>query len=263
MWPNIFHPSRRGQEAAPQDEESVIASAVIPPALRWATRRTRHQHRQRKADATCDQQRAERIILHLFRHDFRTLAQSLAAVLIGVLGVAGGGVAGVARGILGLAVQILHRAGGLADMARSLRLSVACHIADSAFDFTGNILCRAGNSILVHRAHSLLRALRNTRLEMIPDELTDKARSGSGNASIRLGQRRMQSFRESTRRRPPGFGRRYRPQAATPETARRPPCRPVFPAVSAVSVRSRLRAASDFPSSPWSSWYRRGRARCR
>ena len=56
--------------------------------------------------------------------------------------------------ILGLAVQILHRARGLAGAALDLGLSVACHIADSAFNFTGNILCRAGNSILVHRAHS-------------------------------------------------------------------------------------------------------------
>src|SRR5882724_10570808 len=40
----------------------------------------------------------------------------------------------------------------------------------------------------------LVTRLRNTRLEMILGELTAKARSGSGNASIRLGQRRMRSF---------------------------------------------------------------------
>src|SRR6202011_2645690 len=81
----------------------------------------------------------------------RAIAEGLAAVLIGALGVADGGIGGVARGVLGLAVQVLHRAFGLTGAARGLGLSIACDIADSAFDFTGEILCRAGNSILVHR----------------------------------------------------------------------------------------------------------------
>ena len=56
------------------------------------------------------------------------------------------------------------------------------------------------------------------------------------------------SLTKSTRHRRSGFGRRCRRKAARPETAPRPPCRPAFPAASAVSARSRLRAASDLMS---------------
>src|ERR1700687_1042450 len=88
-------------------------SALIPSALRRPTRPARHHQRQRKADGARAQQRAERVVLHLFRHGLRTVAESVAAVLIGVLGVTGGGISSVTRGVLGLAVQILHRACGL------------------------------------------------------------------------------------------------------------------------------------------------------
>src|SRR5260370_21526100 len=83
-----------------------IGSAVIPPPRRWPSRRSRHQQRQRKADATRDQQRAERIIPHGFRHGLRTIAKGLAAVLIGILGVADGGISGVAPRLPGLAQQV-------------------------------------------------------------------------------------------------------------------------------------------------------------
>src|SRR5260370_11517717 len=135
-----------------------IGSAVIPPPRRWPSRRSRHQQRQRKADAARDQQRAERIIPYGFRHSLRTIAKGLAAVLIGVLDVADGGISGVARSILGLAVQVLHRACGLAGPTRGLGFRVTDYIANGALDFTGEILDRAGNPILFHRAHSLLRA---------------------------------------------------------------------------------------------------------
>src|SRR6266446_7745740 len=152
-----------------------LSSAVISPA-RWRTaRRARHQERQRKADASCDQQRAERILLHFLRHGLRTFAEGVAAVLISVLGVADGGIGGFARGILdltrgilGLAVQILHRACRLAGAAGSLGFRIAGDIADRALDFTGDILCRAYNSVLVHRA-----------LLEIVGQLTDETRSGS------------------------------------------------------------------------------------
>src|SRR3981189_1876046 len=130
-------------------------NASIPPARRRPARRTRHQQRQRKANAARDPQRAERIVLPALRHALRAVAKGLAAVLIGALRIADGGISGVARGVLGLAVQVLHRAFGLTGAARGLGLSIARDIADSALDFTGDILGRAGDSILVHRAHSL------------------------------------------------------------------------------------------------------------
>ena len=43
---------------------------------------------------------------------------------------------------------------GLAQPAGSLGLRVTGGIADNTFDFSGKILCRAGNSILVHRGYS-------------------------------------------------------------------------------------------------------------
>ena len=61
----------------------------------------------------------------------------------------------LARDILGLAVQILHRACRLADAAGSLGFRIAGHIADCAFDFTSDILGRAGDPILIHRILSL------------------------------------------------------------------------------------------------------------
>ena len=60
-----------------------------------------------------------------------------------------------------LAIEILHRPGGFPGAARGLGLGIACDIADSAFDLTGDILCRAGDSILVHRGYSLLHLLRS------------------------------------------------------------------------------------------------------
>src|ERR1700681_3331682 len=97
-------------------------SALIAPTLRRAARRTGHQHRERKANAAGNQQRTERIVLNLFRHDLRTVAQRIAAVLVSVLGHADGGIGGVARGILGLAVQVLHRSLGFPGAARGLGL---------------------------------------------------------------------------------------------------------------------------------------------
>src|ERR1700692_3913697 len=131
-------------------ESRRVLLTVIAPALRRPARRTGHQQRQRKSDAPRDQQRAERIVLHRFGYSLRSVAQSLAAVLISILGVADGCIAGVARDVLGLAVQILHRACGLAGVTRGLGLSIARHIANGALDFTGDILGRANNSILVH-----------------------------------------------------------------------------------------------------------------
>ena len=128
--------------------------AVIAPARRRAARWARHQQRQRKTNSTCDQQRAERIFLHGFRYRLLAAANGVAAVFIGVLGIVDGGIGGVAGGILGLAVEILHRAGGFARAALGLRLRIASHVADSAFDLTGKILGRADNSILVHRGLS-------------------------------------------------------------------------------------------------------------
>ena len=72
-------------------------------------------------------------------------------IVVGVLGVADGGIGGIARGILGLAVQVLHGTCGFTGAARRLGLSIASHVADGAFDLTGEILCRTGNSILIHR----------------------------------------------------------------------------------------------------------------
>ena len=92
----------------------------------------------------------------------RTFAEGVAAVLISVLGVADGGIGGfargildLARGILGLAVQILHGACCLAGAAGNLGFRITGHIANRAFDFTGGILGRAGDSILIHRVDSL------------------------------------------------------------------------------------------------------------
>ena len=137
--------------------------AVIAPALRRTARRARHQQRQRKSNSTCDQQRAERIFLHGFRHRLLAAANGVAAVFIGVLGIIDGGIGGVAGGILGLAVEILHRAGGFARAALGLRLRIASHVADSAFDLTGKILGRAGNPILVHRGLSCFHEDANRR----------------------------------------------------------------------------------------------------
>jgi len=64
---------------------------------------------------------------------------------------ADGRIGGVARGILGLAVQILHRSLGFAGATRGLGPSIAGHASDGALDLTGEILCRSGNSILIHR----------------------------------------------------------------------------------------------------------------
>src|SRR5260370_30004016 len=105
MRPNLSHPSRRGQVAGPQDEETC--SAVIPPARRRPARWTRRQERQRKADAARDQQRAERIIPHAFCDRLRAGVETLAAVLIGVLGVTDGGICGVYRVVLRLSVHIM------------------------------------------------------------------------------------------------------------------------------------------------------------
>ena len=128
--------------------------SVIAPARRRTARWARHQQRQRKTNSTCDQQRAERIFLHGFCHRLLAAANGVAAVFIGVLGIVDGGIGGVAGGILGLAVEILHRAGGFARAALGLRLRIASHVANSAFDLTGKILGRADNSILVHRGLS-------------------------------------------------------------------------------------------------------------
>src|SRR5205823_14399829 len=99
-----------------------LGSVVISPA-RWRTaRRARHQERQRKADASCDQQRAERILLHFLRHGLRTFAEGVAAVLISVLGVADGGIGGFARGILDLARGIL----GLRSEERRVGKECSC-----------------------------------------------------------------------------------------------------------------------------------------
>src|ERR1700722_10165455 len=120
---------------------SSTGSAVISPARRRPARRTRHQHRQRKAYSTCDQKRAERTILHGFRHGLRTVAESIATVCVSVLGIIDGGLAHLTRGILGLSIQILHCPGRLTGTARGLGLGVPRHCADSAFELTGDILC--------------------------------------------------------------------------------------------------------------------------
>src|SRR5207244_3527162 len=59
----------------------TLALAVIAPARRRrAARRPRYQQRECKADAAGDQQRAERVVLHLLGNHLRTVAESLAAV---------------------------------------------------------------------------------------------------------------------------------------------------------------------------------------
>jgi len=70
---------------------------------------------------------------------------------------------------LALAVQILHRAPRpIADTARSLGLSVCLPYRRQRLRLYRQYPCRAGNSILVHRASPPCYApLRNTRLEMI------------------------------------------------------------------------------------------------
>ena len=122
---------------------------VIPPARRRAAGLTGHHQRQCKSNSACDQQRTERIVLHGFRHAFWPVADRIAAVLIsvldsirGILGVVDRGIGGVARGVLGLAVKILHGARGLARAAFGLRLGITGHAADGALNLTGKILRR-------------------------------------------------------------------------------------------------------------------------
>ena len=56
----------------------AMRSAVIAPARRRPARLTRHQQSERKADAAGDQERAERIVLHLLRHRLRAVAEGIA-----------------------------------------------------------------------------------------------------------------------------------------------------------------------------------------
>src|ERR1700761_3744769 len=116
-------------------------STVIAPARWRPARRTRHKHRQRKAYSACNQKRAERTILHGLRHSLRAVAERIATVCVSILRIIDGGLAGVARGILGLPIQILHCPGRLTGTALGLGLGIARHVADSAFDLTGDILC--------------------------------------------------------------------------------------------------------------------------
>src|SRR5579883_2497993 len=122
-----------------------------------ASRSAAHQQGQGKADATSDQHRTERVFLHLPRDGLRAVTEGVAAVLISVLRVVDGGVGSVARCVLGLAVEILRRAGSLAGPARCLTGCIIYDTAGGAFDLTGEILRRACNSILVHGAPILKR----------------------------------------------------------------------------------------------------------
>src|SRR5439155_19383871 len=131
----------------------TLALAVIAPARRRrAVRRPRYQQRECKADAAGDQQRAERVVLHLLGNHLRTVAESLAAVIVGILGVASRRLASVAYGILGLAVQILHGTGGFAYLAGRLCLRIAGQISNSAFRASGEFLGRSDNPIIIHDA---------------------------------------------------------------------------------------------------------------
>src|ERR1700750_533704 len=89
----------------------------------------------------------------------------IAAILISVLGIADGGVRGLAYRILGLAVQVLRRARRLADPARGLRFRVASDTADCALDLAGVILRRADDPILVHCCTVLKMKFRKTNLQ--------------------------------------------------------------------------------------------------
>ena len=84
------------------------------------------------------------------RDRLRAIAKRLAAVVVGILGVAGRNLAGVTHGVLGLAVEILHGAGGLARLARCFCLRIARQISDCAFRAASEFLGRSDNSILVH-----------------------------------------------------------------------------------------------------------------
>src|ERR1700738_1292205 len=146
-----------------RDRPSLIS---IAPAWRRPPRRAGPETRQRKSDAGGDQNRAKRIVLHLSRYRLRTIAKSLAAMLVDVPRLVGDSIGSVARGVLGLAVQILHRPRRLAGAACSLGLGIARDIAGRALDLTGEILCRTGNSILVHRVAPLF--ARGSQAQMVP-----------------------------------------------------------------------------------------------
>src|ERR1700761_8655814 len=109
-------PTRHGRCCA---SSSSITSrrASLAPARRWAARLARHQKRQGKADSAGNQKRAERVILHLPCKCLRAVAEGVAAVVVGILGIVHRRVARVARGVLGLAVQVLCRACGFAGAA--------------------------------------------------------------------------------------------------------------------------------------------------
>ena len=86
---------------------------------------------------------------------FRTFAKRVATVLKRILGVTDRGFARISRGILGLAVEILHGAFGLASALQTPRPGIACDTARRTFDLAGKILYRTGNPILIHHGHSL------------------------------------------------------------------------------------------------------------
>ena len=97
-----------------------------------ATRRTGQQHCERKSDSGGDQQRSERIILHGPGDGLLTAAQ--VAAVIGIPGVVNRGIGSVSRGVLGLAVQILHRACGFTRPALGLRPGIAGDAPDGALE---------------------------------------------------------------------------------------------------------------------------------
>src|SRR3954471_3894375 len=94
----------RRKRRSPRGEIETRGLAVIPPA-RGRTARRAHHHRQRKTDAACDQQRAERIVAHGFCDGLRAALKGFAAVLVSIPGEIAGGLARLARSILGLAVE--------------------------------------------------------------------------------------------------------------------------------------------------------------
>src|ERR1700759_1300134 len=126
--------------------------AEVARARRRAVRRSHQPQRQSKADRTGGQQRSQRIFLYFLRDSLCAVTESIAAIVISVLGIAHGRIRGVARGIFGLAVEVLRRACRFAGPARCLSLCITSEPANGAFDFTGDILRRAGNSIFVHGA---------------------------------------------------------------------------------------------------------------
>src|SRR5258708_3351537 len=97
-----------------------------------------------------EQERTEGIILQGLGDGLLAATKRVAAVVVGVLGIIHGGIGGITRGVLGLTVQILHRACRFTRTAGGLGLRVTGHVADGTFDLTREILCRAPNPILFH-----------------------------------------------------------------------------------------------------------------